>query len=136
MGARARAYNIAPIKAICSDVFMANSDWDASQEGNHNKLSERVDAHFESSENSCCPAARMNRMDKYTTGGVGLSAASGAEGLSMLVGIVFATHGNPSLLYVQRSLVADGSGPLATALQHCNDCGRLPIGAFLGVTRS
>jgi len=51
---------------------------------------------------------------------VGLSAASGAEGLSMLVGIAFAAHGNPSLLYVQRSLVADGSGPLATALQHCN----------------
>ena len=43
---------------------------------------------------------------------VGLSAASGAKGLSMLVGMAFAAHGNPSLLYVQRSLV-----PLATALQ-------------------
>jgi len=60
MGAGARTYNIAPIKATCSDVFMAGSDWDASQEGNHKELSERVDGHFESSENSCCPAARMN----------------------------------------------------------------------------
>jgi hypothetical protein len=67
MGAGARAYNIAPIKAICSDVFMANSDWDASQEGNHKELRKRVDAHFESSGNSCCPAARMNRMNEYAT---------------------------------------------------------------------
>ena len=66
MGAGARTYNIAPIKAICSGVFMASSDWDAGQEGNHKKVSERVDAHFVSSENSCCPAARMSGMDKYT----------------------------------------------------------------------
>ena len=45
---------------------MASSDWDAGQEGNHKKVSERVDAHFVSSENSCCPAARMSGMDKYT----------------------------------------------------------------------
>ena len=69
MGAGARTYNIAPIKAICSDVFMASSDWDAGQESNHKKVSERVDAHFVSSKNSCCPAARINEMDEYTMKG-------------------------------------------------------------------
>ena len=87
MGAGARTYNIAPIKAICSGVFMASSDWDAGQEGNQEKVSERVDAHFVSSENSYSPAARMNGMNIRRI--VGLGAASGTEELSMLVGNSF-----------------------------------------------